>query len=262
MKCEKIIRIGTFLIILCCFLGIKHEIRQDKEIQELRSSYEKVISDKIISQGNAFKEKCGDGFDYLAIGNSITKHGMCDYWWTESGMAATEEDKDYVHQVVLELNDKKGSINFFAYNFYAWEVQGTDRAETLQLLDSFLSPQLDLVTIQLGENASDTNTLEQDSEELIRYIAAVCPNAQIMVVGEFWEDSLKDEIKREACLNTEAVFIDLSAIWNNSEYQAGLGTTVYGSDGEEHIIDHEGVARHPNDKAMRYIAEQIIKEVK
>lgn len=32
-----------------------------------------------------------NGFNYLAIGNSITKHKKCDYWWNEIGMAVKKK---------------------------------------------------------------------------------------------------------------------------------------------------------------------------
>lgn len=35
----------------------------------------------------------------LVLGNSITLHGECSYWWGEWGMAASSRDKDFVHLV-------------------------------------------------------------------------------------------------------------------------------------------------------------------
>ena len=42
----------------------------------------------------------------------------------------------------------------------------------------------------------------------------------------------------------------------------GLNTEVYGDDGESHKITHAGVAKHPNNRAMEYIAEKIISRIK
>ena len=33
---------------------------------------------------------------------------------------------------------------------------------------------------------------------------------------------------------------------------------VYGNDGQEHTVDHRGVANHPGDKGMQAIADRII----
>ena len=45
-----------------------------------------------------------DTFKYLAIGNSITQHGINEYWWDQMGMAATRSDRDYYHIVVSEID--------------------------------------------------------------------------------------------------------------------------------------------------------------
>ena len=45
-------------------------------------------------------------------------------------------------------------------------------------------------------------------------------------------------------------------------FMCGLNTEVYGDDGESHKITHAGVAKHPNNRAMEYIAEKIISRIK
>ena len=83
-------------------------------------------------------------------------------------MAATTAENDYVHLVASSLDAK-----FYAYNFATWELMGHDRGETLSLLYGLVGEELDLVTIQLSENASDLSTFESDFEELIRYVQKV-----------------------------------------------------------------------------------------
>ena len=54
------------------------------------------------------KIKWKDGaFNYLAIGNSLTLHGICEYWWNECGMAASSLEKDYVHQLNAAAGEKR-----------------------------------------------------------------------------------------------------------------------------------------------------------
>ena len=197
-----------------------------------------------------------DTYNYLAIGNSITYHDAMSYWWNQGvGMAASDAEHDYVHVLTSLLKDGGEEVVAANMNFYDWEAQGYDRGETLSTLDSYLSPNLDLVTIQLGENVNDTSTLEKDYEDLINYVSEKAPEAQVVVIGEFWKDEEKDNDKKAACDATGATFVDLSSMWNDMSFEAGMGTTVYGSDGEAHTIEHDGVASHPGDKGMQKIAE-------
>jgi len=208
----------------------------------------------------------GNGFNYLAIGNSITKHNINEYWCNEVGMAASTAENDYFHLVLSDLessdvvaNDE--TITGFAFNGAAWEVQTNDRSEVLGLWDDYLSDKLDLVTIQLSENVSDTTTFEADFHAMVEYVMKKCPNAQIIVIDDFL-DNKKSEMKQKAIEGLKVDFVDLSEIRGKSEYQAGLGTVVYDANGKEHIIEHSGVAKHPGDKGMMYYAEQIIKLLK
>ena len=240
----------------------QYEEAQNKEIDQLAedvSSLKAEINRLTNLEDDA--ENLNTGFGYLAIGNSITWHGNADYWWNEIGMAASSADKDYVHRVVSYLQDKYGQVNYNAYNFYVWEVQAADRAETLQLLDEYLDEKLNLVTIQLGENVIDTETFETDYEELIRYIQQKAPEAQIIVVDEFWRDDNKSAQKVEAVNNTGVQFVNLDEIKEKAEYQCGIGTVVYDFYGG-HTVEHEGVARHPGDKGMGYIADGIISKLR
>ena len=201
-------------------------------------------------------------FNYLAIGNSITLHGTCDYWWNEIGMAASSQDKDYVHLVTAALDAKYGEVEANAYNFFTWEVQAADRAETLTLLDPYLYEQLNLVTIQLSENVQDLTTYEKDYEELISYVQSKAPKAQIIVVGDFWDAGDKTILKKVAANATGATFVSLNDIIGDPEYQSAMGAIVYDPEGGEHVVDHEGVAGHPGDKGMEYIAQGILDAMK
>lgn len=50
----------------------------------------------------------------------------------------------------------------------------------------------------------------------------------------------------------------MSEIRGNSDYQAGLGISVYDADGNEHTIEHDGIAAHPGDLEMEYYAKKMI----
>lgn len=195
---------------------------------------------------------------YLAIGNSLTIHPVMEnVWWGEWGMAATTKENDYVHLVDAHLSETY-DVTTTAYNFTDWETS-TDRASMLPALDPYLSSDLDLITIQLGENITDgLTTLNDDYTTLVSYIEEKCPNAQIMILDEFcWPKPEIQAAQKQAADTFGLSYLDLSAIRTDA-YRAGLGTNVMGDDGNLHAITEGTVAEHPNDKGMRYIANQII----
>lgn len=201
----------------------------------------------------------GTGFKYLAIGNSITLHPTCDYWWNFCGMAATTPDKDYFHIVTGFLSNKYGgNITATTYNYAIWEYNGNDRSETFYSLDPHLSADLDLITIQMGENATNVATFQTDMIELINHLRAVCPNTKIILVDDFWEYEGRSAMKAAAASATGTPFVNLTSIRNNPDYKVGMGATVYDANGNPHTVNHAGVAEHPNDAAMSFIANGII----
>lgn len=253
--------VALFVIIVGGIYGIKsfikHENLQDEKIADLQIQIDQYRKEHGVSRPD-IPDFTEDSYNYLAIGNSITKHPICDYWWNEIGMAASREENDYVHLITERLG---ADVEMYALNFYIWEIQSADRAETLMVLEPYLSQNLDLVTVQLGENVTDRGTLEKDYEELIRFIQDRCPDAQILLVGGFWEAPETDGMKVAAASRCSIDFVDLSLAWSHAEYKVGLGSTVYGSDEQEHVVEHEGVAGHPGDKGMEFIAESILEFV-
>ena len=199
-----------------------------------------------------------DTYNYLALGNSITKHTVCDYWWGSWGMAASTQDKDYPHLVAGKLADLFGPVTMQILNISTWETQSYDRAQTLTLLDNYLDDTVNLVTIQLGEDCYDMTTFENDYIEMIHYIQERAPNAHIMVLGDVWNFPPRDELKLAACVKSEVPYVDLSEMRDNPAYQCGLGTTVYGDDGQQHVVEHLGAAKHPGDSGHQFMADKII----
>ena len=244
------------IVLSILFCGVKF-YKHEKVQQDRIASLEGKVSLLLAASNKSSIEWNSANYNYLAIGNSITIHPLNEYWWNECGMAATTAEKDYVHLVAFSLDAR-----FYAYNFSTWELMGHDRGETLALLDGLLSEKLDLVTIQLSENATDLSTFESDFEELIRYVQKRATNARILVIGDFWDKKQKDAMKQKACEKTKVEFVSLDEIKGLKKYQCGIGTTVYDNNGNPHTVEHAGVANHPGDAGMKWIAERIIKIVK
>ena len=238
-------------------LGIfRHERRQTEVITRLSEEI-RVMSHKLngIAGGPEWPE---DTFNYLAIGNSLTLHGITSFWWDNRGMAASETEKDYFHIVSRQLGDRIGKVFSLPYNFSMWEVQAHDRDETLANLDRFLSTKIDMITVQLAENASNLDTYKEDYVSLLKYLKTYCPNARILVVGDFWEKGDRDSLKEQACRECGIEYVSLEGIKGNKDCECGLGTAVFDSEGRPHIVGHEGVAAHPGDSGMAAIAGRIL----
>lgn len=201
-----------------------------------------------------------DNLKILFIGNSLTIHPIADYWWGEWGMAASERDKDYVH-VVVNCFSEYVDTSYVACNFASWETMGHDRAETLPLLDSMISRDDDLIVIQLGENVRDTATLKKDYVELFDYCKSKSPNAEIIVVDNFWTSFSVENAKDKACAESAIQQVDLNDLQGIKDYQCGLETEVSGNNGDIHKVEHEGVASHPGDKGMEEIGQRILNAI-
>ena len=277
MNKSKKTKIIIWAVILCLFTGMacagfvgykfyKHEKSQQATISELNSRVSKLSAEmKILKNTVEGKSiQWGEsGTNYLAIGNSITLHGLATYWWDDDrGMAASADEKDYVHLVGQYLEQSSDSVTIHSINLSSWEVNGSDRAEFLELLNPYLSPSINVITIQLGENASNLDTWESDYEELINYVKQGAPNAKIYVIGDFWSNGNRDAEKEQAAIVCGVTYVSLDGIKDNKEYYSSIGTEVEDSDGKLHAIDHQGVASHPGDKGMEAIANRVIEKMK
>lgn len=231
---------------------IRHEKKQSAEIQSLLASISKLSAEMKATSMNDV-EWLDNGFNYLAIGNSIALSGGL---WNR-GMAASDIEHDYFHIVSSYIKARNDEFMGLVHNFSVWERYGY-RDETLPYLDHYLSPKLDLITIQLAENAVDLTTYEEDYESLINYIKGKAPKARILVIGDFWTRDNRNDLKIKAVNATGVEFISLEGIADNNDYYCGMGTVIFRKDGKKHIVEHRGVAIHPGDKGMQAIANRII----
>ena len=214
----------------------------------------------------------GSGYDYLAIGNSITMHPRQSYWPDAMGMGATLPQNDYYHLVSASLAAacaaQGRAYNSAAFNYAIWEINYGKRAEVLYLLDPYLSAELELVTIQLGENSiPDPNGFAADFPALIQYIRTKAPNAKIVLIGNFWNNAVEETVKRQCAQAYGLSYADLSAVsvdpyitTVSSPYTFG-NELAYDANGAGHHCSKDAVAQHPNNKGMQYIAQCVLQVI-
>ena len=195
----------------------------------------------------------------LFVGNSITKHGpKADIDWHGNwGMAATSEDKDYVHLVTKALAAKQGTapeimvknVADFERNHVGYDIAG-------KFADA-AGFKADLVILCIGENVAALKTPEAQvkyQEQVTALLKALKsnPQANVIVRSSFWADSAKDSAMRQACEANGGTFVDISALSKDEKNYAR----------SERPYKHAGVAHHPGDRGMAAIAEAIVKVVK
>ena len=206
-------------------------------------------------------ETVDDGvYNILAIGNSITLHPVCGYWWGSWGMAASSIDKDYIHQVQAGLSQKYEAVSLDILSVQSWETSSA-RNKQLSKFDSKLANSYDLVIIQLGENVSNMTTFKKDFNKLVSYVKEAQPNAKIVVVGDYWYRSGRDAAKIDVAAKQGCAYADISAIRGDKNYRAAKGTKVLGDDGKLHTVSNAAVIKHPNDAGMAYIANKILEAI-
>jgi hypothetical protein len=194
----------------------------------------------------------------LFLGNSITLHGpKADIGWTGNwGMAASSEDKDYVHLVTSALAQHTGSrpqimvrnIADFERNYATYDVD-------LQMKDLFAFDP-DLVVLAIGENVPSLGSEDAKAQFKAGVMnilkCALAKRHPLVVVRScFWADAAKDGVLRQACQEADGIFVNAGP----------LGRDTANAARSERSFTHDGVAGHPGDKGMKALADAIVQAV-
>lgn len=204
-------------------------------------------------------------YNYLALGDSVTIHPVCDYWWQECGMAASVPDKDYVHLVAAYLKQNYSTVNTKIYNG-DWGISDQLLENYYKNLTKILQDKTyQLITIQYGINLRSAEGAEDAFSALVETCEKYAPNARIVLVGNIWgyADFMNkiDDIKQTVAKKYGCGFADLTEIKDNTAYERGIGGIVYDAAGNAHTVTNAGAARHPNDEGMAYIAQKIEEQI-
>ena len=195
----------------------------------------------------------------MFIGNSITRHPICNYWWGYWGMAATRRENDYVHRMMARLQENNPSATYIFGNIGSWELEFDDHQWAMNPYVDLLGT--DLVVIRLGENVKAEK--EGDFEDaLCRLIATIRMfiTPRFVITGQFWTRPARETACINAAARTGATYVRINQ-YDTAEYKESVGNQVYGDDGYWHTIDNVAVADHPSDLGMEKIAEAILNAV-
>ncbi len=239
-------------------------------------SFAEVNNDNILNANETVKETINEQTNvagalnfrninkmhYLIIGNSITRHGINSDWPEERGMAATKEDKDYVH--VLEKLFKEDGIKDVKYIIEPYNTTSIKAARDFSKtnLKKVSGHSLDLIILQLAENIVDDAPLSDYLEVIKNMITTLkgrVPEAEIFVMDSMFQNPINSRALSALADSMGAVFVPIDKVKTDSSYRSFIGDIVYDNEGASYEVIKEDVAIHPNDKGHEYIANQIHK---
>ncbi len=200
----------------------------------------------------------------LFLGNSLTRHGIVENLWdTKGGMAASSEEKDFVHLLMNKISkEKKTNINYSITNISTFErafaspdfnaAIFNDWLKNAEVLKNSTPP--DFVIIQIGENMSrddvklnDGQTLKEKYSELL----SLFPSSKKIITLPFWPDRDKNNVITQVAVENNAVLVDLSHLGIPS----GNGMDYENFAKSQKHYANTGVGDHPGDIGMQKIAD-------
>ena len=245
---SRVINMKTFLKLIVCLSFFTACSNSDDPVESVAPKYKRCI----------------------IIGNSLTIHGITDFWWGCWGMAASKEENDFVHRLQSKVREHNPYFVCHGINITEWERSLDIKSINLEKLDHIMYnfqesvsiKDYDLIIIRLGENIkyTDINDCEEWFTSLVEGIHSINNTASVFITGVFWTDPVKDAAIKNVAQKYNLKYINIDKICT-SENMESLGNPVWGNDGEIHYIDYEAVAMHPNDSGMEAIAEAIYQAI-
>lgn len=191
----------------------------------------------------------------LFIGNSLLEGNYA------FGMAASDSHHDYYHYVTSEISNRNPSFLAKKVLGKTWE-EFTSIGDQNDWLNKYLlpelSPDLDLVLIQLGDNINTPERLAvfgQGSINMLKFIQQQCPKVHIVWVGEWFSNVDRQTLIARACAETGCQFVDISDLCTVAN-QSAIGNIIRDDDGTTMTVTDDGVAIHPGDAGMLGIANR------
>lgn len=197
----------------------------------------------------SFENKAGKGNRIMFVGNSITRHGVLPSigWHWNYGMAASSKQNDYVHILIEKFCEIYSDPAFCICQAAEWELAYKTGNEVLYYYDEARKFEPDIIIMRICENCPrddfDNALFKQRYLELVSYLNPT-GKAKIVMTSSFWKHTATEALKEIAKENN--IPIALLEDLGEDDSMKAIG-----------LFEHEGVANHPGDKGMRFIAERI-----
>lgn len=200
-----------------------------------------VNSDSLRFYGNE-----NGGIKILIVGNSITRHGYLPSigWYHDFGMAASAEEKDYVHLLMKKW--KKRNVDFLlaVKQAASWEVKVNEHTADEENFEDLSAFAPDYIIFRLAENISCEIDGEYFAEQLRLLVKKLDKKGgKVVYTTSFWKnDRVSEAIRAEA---EKENLVELEDLGERADMKA------YGR------FEHAGICAHPGDAGMAAIAERI-----
>lgn len=188
----------------------------------------------------------------LFLGNSITRHPLIvdfEPVMKVRGMMATTPDKDYVHQLVSMIAQKrKMNVRYSVANVAEFERFFVSHSFSMHQLDSAVVKRPDVVIVQIGENVSEEDIknprrFESEYAKLLRLF----PSSKRIVTLPFWPSKQKEYAITNVAIRTNSYLVDISHL--------GCGTDTLNFAKSQATYKTPGVDMHPGNVGMKHIAD-------
>lgn len=181
----------------------------------------------------------------LIFGNSITKHGPAPHigWNGNWGMAASAEDKDYVHVLMAKIKEYNPDTQFLYDNIADFEQKFWDY--DMDLRPKYKDFNADVIIMRISENVNDTEAKNRDFAkyyaELIRFVNP-SGKAAVFCTNGFWPNENVNPQIQKVCEENGYTFVDISHLYQEESNMA------------KELFENPDVGRHPSDQGMSNIA--------
>ena len=204
----------------------------------------------------------------LFMGNSILAGMFMKY-----GMCASSPERDYAYIISQQILRRSPDCRFervysspFEHSeseadFESWFSAEDNAVSGKRVCDS-LTPDLDLVIIQLTDNVATPEKMEifpRNARRLLAEIKERCPNARIIWVYGWFGRSSVFAMLRDLCHEFRIETVNISAL-HTKENEATSGQISLDADGGKIIVRDTWIT-HPGDRGMEAIAERIIERI-
>lgn len=211
--------------------------------------------DQLKDSGSVFFTNTeGRGKRILFVGNSITLHGIRPEigWHGNWGMAASAQEKDYVHLTMDRVRNIDPDAAFCICQVADWERQFVHGEDVLKQYAYARAFEADIILLRMVENCPkkdyEYGLFLRQLDELVRYLDST-GSAKVIATTGFWKHPA-DEAIRAWAKQHNVPLCDLGELGEQDEMKA-IGQ-----------FEHRGVANHPSDSGMQAIADAIWAELK